>query len=396
MDIKQQALKLHKKFQGKIETVAKIKIKNKKDLSLVYTPGVAAVSSLIAQNPNLAWEYTLKGRTVAIVSDGSAVLGLGNIGPEAALPVMEGKALLFKNFAGLDAFPVCLKTQDEDLIIEIVKNLAPSFGGINLEDISAPRCFKIESSLQDLGIPVMHDDQHGTAVVVLAGLINAAKVVKKDLKNLKIVISGAGAAGTAVAKLIFKSVADIIMVDSQGIIFQSRLDLSLEKRQLAEFTNKENKKGNLQDALKGSDVFIGVSKGNILKFSDIQLMEDKAIIFALANPTPEIMPDEAKKGGAKVVATGRSDYPNQINNVLAFPGIFKGALEIKAPKITEKMKFQAAFALASLVEKPTSENIIPDPFDKKVVEAVSGAIKLAAKLNEDEIFADKNHLPLFP
>ena len=369
------SLKLHKKFHGKLEVKSKVPIKNKRDLSLAYTPGVAEVCRTIAKEKNLTREYTIKKNTVAVVSDGSAILGLGNLGAEAAIPVMEGKAALFKEFAGVDAFPICLDTQDTEEIIKAVKYLAPVFGGINLEDISAPRCFEVEDRLKkELSIPVMHDDQHGTAVVVFAALINAAKVVEKDLKSLKIVISGAGAAGSAVAKLLSPKVADILVLDSKGLIYDGRQDLDIYKQKLAKITNKKAKSGNLQNALTGADVFIGLSKGNLMTAEEIKLMNKKAIVFAMANPIPEIMPDEAKKGGALVIATGRSDYPNQINNVLAFPGIFKGALKVRAIRITEEMKLAASYALANLVFAPTSQKIIPDPLDKRVVKVVSEAV----------------------
>lgn len=375
MDFKKESLKVHKKFKGKLTVTPAIEVKNRTDLSISYTPGVAAVSQIIAENHKLVWDYTIKSHTVAVITDGSAVLGLGNIGPEGALPVMEGKALLFKTFAGIDAFPICLNTQKSEEIINIVKNIAPVFGGINLEDIAAPRCFEIEDSLQDLGIPVMHDDQHGTAVVVLSGLINAAKVINKPLKELKVVISGAGAAGNAVARLLAPKVKDILVLDSKGLIYQGRKDLDIYKKKLAKITNQQKLSGDLKLALKGADVFIGVSKANLLTSDDIKLMAEKAIVFAMANPNPEILPEEAKKGGAFIIATGRSDYPNQINNVLAFPGIFKGALEIRASKISEKMKLAAAYALAGLVKNPTPKKIIPDLFDKRVVKVVSQAVK---------------------
>ena len=368
------SLKLHAKYQGKLGIRVLTSIKTVSDLTLAYTPGVAEVSKVIAKDKNKVYDYTIKSHTIAVVTDGSAVLGLGNIGPEAALPVMEGKAALFKTFADLDAFPICLSTQDSKEIIKIVRNIAPVFGGINLEDISAPRCFEIEESLQDLGIPVMHDDQHGSAVVVLAGLINATKVVGKKLKDLKVVILGAGAAGTAIAIFLASHVEDVLAVDTKGIISSKTKGLEKYRARLAKVTNKKGIKGSLQDALKGADVFVGVSRGNLIKSSDIQLMAQKPIVFALANPTPEIVPDQAKIGEAYVVATGRSDFPNQINNSLAFPGIFKGALTIKAERITEKMKIRAAEALASLVKYPTVEKIIPGPFDKGVTEAVAKAV----------------------
>lgn len=365
----------HKKAKGKISISVNSPIKNKKDLSIAYTPGVAEVSKEIADNPEKVFDYTIKPHTVAIVSDGSAVLGLGNIGANAAIPVMEGKAALFKTFAGIDAFPICVETQDANEIISIVKNIAPVFGGVNLEDISAPRCFEVEENLQDLGIPVMHDDQHGTAVVVLAGMINAVKVVGKKLEDLTVVVNGAGAAGNAVSRLLSEKVKNVIVVDSKGIISADRQDLDEYKNKLLTITNKNNLSGTLNDALIEADAFVGVSKANLLTRDDIKTMGINPIIFALANPIPEIMPDEAKLGGAKVVATGRSDMPNQINNSLAFPGIFKGALEVRANKITKEMKLSAAEALASLVSKPTVEKIIPGPFDKGVADTVSKAIK---------------------
>lgn len=384
MDLKEKALELHRKYHGKIEVAPLMEVKNREDLSLAYTPGVAEVSKAIAEDKNLVWDFTIKSHTVAVVTDGSAVLGLGNIGPEAALPVMEGKALLFKTLGGVDAFPICLATEDIEEIIKMTKALAPVFGGINLEDICAPRCFVIEEALQDLGIPVMHDDQHGTAIVVLAGLINAAKVVGKQLNELTVVISGAGAAGTATAKLLSSKVKDVLVLDSKGLIFEGREDLDEFKKKLAQITNKQKKAGDLKEALKGADVFIGVSKGNILSSQDIKLMAEKAIVFAMANPVPEIMPDEAKKGGAVVVASGRSDFSNQINNVLAFPGVFKGALKVRAGKISEEMKLAAAQALAALVENPTKDQIIPDPFDPRVVPAVAEAVAEAWKINYEQ------------
>jgi len=372
----------HKKHRGKIETKVSMPIENKEDLSLAYTPGVAEISKAIAENPEKVFEYTIKPHTVAIVSDGSAVLGLGNIGALAAIPVMEGKAALFKTFAGIDAFPICLSTQDPKEIISIVKNIAPVFGGINLEDIKAPQCFEVEENLQDLGIPVMHDDQHGTATVVTAGLINAAKVVHKNLADMTVVVNGAGAAGNAVSKLLSEIVKNVIVCDSVGIVSKSRDNLDPYKLKLTEITNKNNISGNLFDALNLADVFIGVSKGNLLTSEHINTMKKDPIVFALANPIPEIMPDLAKKYGAKVVASGRSDLPNQINNSLAFPGIFKGALEIRATKITKEMKLAAAKALAALVQNPTEEKIIPGPFDEGVVKAVSEAVKKSYNLTQ--------------
>lgn len=368
------ALELHKKYRGKLATKVLTPISSREDMSLVYTPGVADVSRAIAEDKQSVYDYTGKSHTVAVVSDGSAVLGLGNIGPEAALPVMEGKAALFKTFADVDAVPLCLATQDKDEIISIVKAIAPNFGGINLEDISAPRCFQIEEALQDLGIPVMHDDQHGTAVVVFAGLINAAKVVDKKLTNFNVVISGAGAAGHAISALLSNEVHDVIVCDSKGIIDRNRTYDDPYKEKLSTFTNKQNISGFLHDALKNADVFIGVSAPNILTAEDVRTMNEKPIVFALANPIPEIMPDEARKGGAYIVASGRSDFPNQVNNSLVFPGIFKGALECRAWRITDSMKVAAAHALASLVENPLPDKIIPEPFDKGIAEAVAQAV----------------------
>lgn len=381
--LQEQAFELHQKGPGKISTELTVSLENKEDLSLAYTPGVAAVSSEIAQHPEMVYDYTIKGHTVAIVTDGSAVLGLGDIGPEAAMPVMEGKAALFKHFAGLDAFPLCLAERDVEAIIRIVKAIVPTFGGVNLEDIGAPRCFAIEDALQDVGIPVMHDDQHGTAVVVLAGLINAAKVAGKDMSSLRVVISGAGAAGSAIARLLASRVADILMIDSKGIIYEGRADLDEYKKKWANITNKGKKQGSLRDALAGADVFIGVSKANLLGADDVKTMAAKAIIFAMANPNPEIMPEEAKAGGAYVIATGRSDYPNQVNNVLSFPGLFKGALESRAKKITDEMKTAAAEALAALVQNPTVDKIIPGPFDPGVVDAVAEAVKKVANTQHE-------------
>ncbi len=374
VDLKTAALKLHSKYPGKLATLVTTPIKNVEDMILAYTPGVAEPAKEIASDINKVYDYTIKGHTIAVVSDGSAVLGLGNIGAEAAIPVMEGKVALFKTFANLDAFPICLTTQDPQEIIKIVRNIAPVFGGINLEDISAPRCFEIEEALQDLGIPVMHDDQHGAAIVVLAGLINASKVVGKKMEDLKVMVLGAGAAGSAIAKLLSSKVSDVIVVDIKGIINKEDATLDKYKLQLANVTNKSNLSGSLQDALVGADVFVGVSRGDLLKRADIKLMNKKPIIFAMANPIPEIMPDEAKMGGAYIVATGRSDFPNQVNNSLAFPGIFKGALSIRAKRITEKMKVRAAEALANLVKNPTVDKIMPNAFDEGVTDAVAKAV----------------------
>lgn len=371
------SLALHKKLQGKVSITPKIKVKNRTDLALVYTPGVGAVSSYIATHKEKIADYTMKGNTVAVISDGSAVLGLGNIGPEGALPVMEGKALLFKSLSGIDAFPIVLATQDTEEIIQTVKNIAPVFGGINLEDIAAPRCFEIERRLQEeLTIPVLHDDQHGTALVVLSGIINAIKVVKKQPKKIRMVIAGAGAAGTAIAELLMLyGVGDIIMVDSQGVIHDKRPNLDAEKKILAEKTNREQRTGGLTEALVGADVFVGVSKGNTLTAAHVSSMAKQAIIFALANPVPEILPHIAKEAVAAVVATGRSDFANQINNSLGFPGIFRGALDHGVKKITDEMLIRAAKNLAALVKTPTAERIMPNTFDPLVVPAVARAIR---------------------
>lgn len=385
MDVYEESIKLHKKLHGKLEVKPKIEVKNREGLSLVYTPGVAGVSKAIEKDKDLAYDLTIKGTTVAVVSDGSAVLGLGNIGATAAIPVMEGKALLFKEYAGLDAFPLTIETQDSFQIINLVKNISPVFAGINLEDIAAPRCFEIEEALQDLGIPVFHDDQHGTAIVILAALINACKITGKKLTDLKVVISGAGAAGTAVANLLLcvghdksicEPVREVIACDSQGIINRTRPDIQNNswKMRLAGITNRTDISGSLEDALAQADVFIGVSKGNVLKPEWIKRMAEKPVIFAMANPTPEIMPDEAKKAGAFIVGTGRSDLPNQINNVLAFPGVFRGAIDARAKMITNGMKIAAAFALAECVKKPTAENIVPSPLDREVPKKIAEAV----------------------
>ncbi len=375
-EIRQKALELHKKLRGKIDTTPTRAVTSKEELSLIYTPGVAAVSSFLAKNKKETRNYTIKGRTIAIVSDGSAVLGLGNIGPEGAIPVMEGKAVLFKSLAGLDAFPIVLATQDPKEIIETCVRIAPVFGGINLEDIAAPKCFDIERRLQEsLEIPVMHDDQHGTAIVALAGLINAFKVVRKSMKHARIVISGAGAAGTALASLLHRTGAEnILMLDSKGLIYKGRSELTPHKKKLATFTNKKRERGGLMEALKGADAIVGVSGPNLMGAAHVKEMAKNAIVFALANPTPEIMPDDAKRGGAMIVATGRSDFPNQINNALVFPGVFRGALDNDVKKITDAMKVKAALNLAALVKNPTKENIIPDIFDPQVVPAVAKAI----------------------
>lgn len=376
MDISKKALAQHKKLHGKIEIALKDSLDTREKLSIYYTPGVAAVSSYVAGKPELAREYTWLKNNVAIISDGSAVLGLGDIGPYGALPVMEGKAALFKHFAGIDGVPIVLDVHTADEIVDAVLAIAPSFGAINLEDIAAPKCFEIEERLKArLDIPVMHDDQHGTAIVVLAGLINACKVTGKKLSDCKIVTVGAGAAGTAAMKLIYKyAKPDILAVDSKGIIAGSRKDLNDEKKSLLKFTNKKHVSGSLADALVGADIFIGVSAPGVLTGHMIKTMNKDSIIFAMANPLPEIMPDIAQKAGAAVVATGRSDFPNQVNNALAFPGVFRGALDNKVKKITDEHKIAAAEAIASLVKNPSFDNIIPPVLDKRVVPAVARVI----------------------
>lgn len=382
MDLKQEALQLHMKHQGKIEVISKVPLKNSRDLSLAYTPGVAEPCKKIKENPDSVYEYTAKGRMVAVVTDGSAVLGLGNIGAGAGMPVMEGKAVLFKNFGGVDAFPICLDTQDVNEIVDTIKHIAPTFGGINLEDIAAPRCFEVEKRLkQELDIPVFHDDQHGTAVVVLAAIINALKIVKKDIRDVKVVISGAGAAGVAISKLLLSAgVFDVVVCDSKGIVSRDRTDLNESKQELADISNKQGLSGDISCALKDSDIFIGVSGPGTVTKDMIKTMAKDAIIFALANPVPEIYPDEAKQAGAKVVGTGRSDFPNQINNVLAFPGIFRGALEVRASDINEEMKLAASYAIASLItpEELSPEYCIPGAFDKRVAAHVACEVAKAA------------------
>ena len=363
-DIYRRSAIIHEQLRGKIGINGKMPVDNRNDLSLAYTPGVARPCELIAKDATLASELTIKRNTVAVVSDGSAVLGLGNIGATAAIPVMEGKALLFKEFANIDAWPICVATQDTREIIDTVRRIAPVFGGINLEDISAPRCFEIESELQDLGIPVFHDDQHGTAIVLLAALLNAAKVTSRKPESLRVVINGAGAAGTAIAKLlrcvghepdVCVPVQDVVVCDSKGAIHRDRQDLTPEKSKLLTYTNRENRSGSLSDVLAGADAFIGVSKANLLDRNSIKTMSPDAIVLAMANPIPEIMPDEARAGGAAVIGTGRSDFPNQVNNLLAFPGIFRGALNAKASRITDTMKITAAHELARLVRDPSPE-----------------------------------------
>ena len=374
-----KALELHKQWNGKLETVSKAPVKSRDDLSIAYTPGVAEPCRKIAENPEDAYVYTMKANTVAVVSDGSAVLGLGNIGPYAAMPVMEGKCVLFKEFGGVNAVPICLDTQDTEEIIKAVTYLAPGFGGINLEDISAPRCFEIEERLKEkLSIPVFHDDQHGTAIVVLAGIINALKVTGKVKEDCKVVVNGAGSAGIAITKLLLTyGFKHVTMCDRLGMINKDYPDLNWMQKKMTEVTNLENKSGSLADALKGADIFVGVSAPNIVSAEMVSSMNKDAILFAMANPVPEIMPDVAKAAGAKVVGTGRSDFPNQINNVVAFPGIFKGALEGRATQITEEMKLAAANALAGLVsdEELNEDFIMPEAFDPRVAQVVSEAVK---------------------
>lgn len=378
-DVNETAVFLHKQWNGKIETVSKAPVKNREDLSIAYTPGVAAPCRIIADNPEEAYNYTLKANTVAVVSDGSAVLGLGNIGPLAAMPVMEGKCVLFKEFGGVNAFPIVLNTQDVDEIVAAVKAIAPTFGGINLEDISAPRCFEVEERLKaELDIPVMHDDQHGTAIVVLAGIINALKVVGKKKEDCKVVVNGAGSAGVAITKLLLRyGFEHVTMCDKEGIIGKDYPNLNWMQQEMTKVTNLENKKGTLADALKGADIFVGVSAPGIVSPEMVSSMAKDSILFAMANPTPEIMPDIAKAAGARVVGTGRSDFPNQVNNVVAFPGIFKGALEGRATAITEEMKLAAANAIAGLVDEDrlSDEFILPEAFDPRVAQAVAQAVK---------------------
>lgn len=379
----EEALKRHKKYGGKVAIQSKIPLESEADLSIAYTPGVAEPCLAIAEDKELAYEYTFKKNAVAVISDGSAVLGLGNIGPEASLPVMEGKAVLFKKFADVDAFPIVLESQDTEEIITTIKQIAPTFGGINLEDISAPRCFEIESRLKELlNIPVMHDDQHGTAVVTLAGIINSLRITERKFEDLSIVINGAGAAGKAIVLLLREAgVRDIIMCDSKGIIFKGRDKLNPVKQELASLTNENKLEGSLQDAVKDKDLFIGVSVPGVLKAEMVRSMNEDPIIFAMANPTPEIMPDEATEAGAKIVATGRSDFPNQVNNVLAFPGIFRGLLDARALKITNDMYIAAAYAIADRIEKPAPDKIIPSAFDTSVAPAVAKAVQVCCEEN---------------
>lgn len=377
--ISDKALKLHEKWSGKLDTVPKCPVKSREDLSYAYTPGVAEPCKVIAENKEEAYRYTIKSNTVLVVSDGSAVLGLGNIGPYAAMPVMEGKAVLFKEFGGINAFPICLDTQDTEEIIETIIRIAPAFGGINLEDISAPRCFEIEERLKErLDIPVFHDDQHGTAIVVLAGIINSLRVTGKKKEDVRVVVNGAGSAGIAITRLLLSyGFPHILMCDKSGILTKDTPDLNWMQAKMMEVTNLEGKKGMLKDAFVGADIFVGVSAPNIVTKEMVASMNPDSILFAMANPVPEIMPDEAKAAGAKIVGTGRSDFPNQVNNVVAFPGIFKGALEGRASKITEEMKLAAAEAIAGLVkdEDLNENNIMPEAFDPQVAEAVSKAVK---------------------
>lgn len=382
MNYNEMALKMHEEHKGKISVTSKVAVKTRDDLSTAYTPGVAEPCRKIRDDKSEVYRYTAKGNLVAVVSDGTAVLGLGDIGPEAAMPVMEGKSILFKEFAGIDAFPICLDTKDTDEIVETVKRLAPTFGGINLEDISAPRCFEIERRLkEELDIPVFHDDQHGTAIVVSAGLTNALKYVGKEFSEAKVVINGAGSAGISICKLLLKlGVGDIVLVDRNGILAVGEEWMNPAQKEMAEKTNKEQIHGDLKTAMQGRDVFVGVSAPNIVTAEMVSTMAKDAVVFAMANPTPEIMPDEAKKGGAKVVATGRSDFPNQINNVLVFPGIFRGALDARATDITEEMKIAAVKAIADIIkpEELTEDYIIPGAFDERVADNVAREVAKTA------------------
>ncbi|MCI8791781.1 MAG: NADP-dependent malic enzyme [Eubacterium sp.] len=379
MTQKEKAIKLHAEWNGKIDTTPKCRVRSREDLAMAYTPGVAEPCKIIADNKEEAYRYTIKSNTIAVVSDGSAVLGLGNIGPEAAMPVMEGKAVLFREFGGVNAFPICLDTQDTEEIIRTVVNIAPAFGGINLEDISAPRCFEIESRLKELlDIPVFHDDQHGTAIVVLAGIINALKVVRKEKENCRILVNGAGSAGIAISRLLLRyGFRDVTLCDITGILSKKSTHLNWMQKEMMEITNPDQREGSLKDAMEGADIFVGVSAPGIVTEEMAASMNRDAILFAMANPVPEIMPDLAKKAGVRIVGTGRSDFPNQINNVVAFPGIFKGALEGRATQITEDMKLAAAEAIASLVpdSELSEENIMPEAFDPRVAKVVSAAVK---------------------
>lgn len=378
MDYNQLSLKMHEENMGKLEVVSKVELKTRDDLSTAYTPGVAEPCRKIRDNKMDVYKYTCKSNTVAVVSDGTAVLGLGDIGPEAAIPVMEGKSILFKQFGGVDAFPICLDTKDTEEIIETVKRIAPVFGGINLEDIAAPRCFEIERRLnEELDIPVFHDDQHGTAIVVAAGLINALKLVGKKMSDINAVINGAGSAGISICRLLMRlGIGNVVLMNSKGALCPGVAGMNPEQAAMAEITNKDRQTGNLEEIIKGKDVFIGVSVANVVTADMVASMAADPIVFAMANPTPEIMPEEAKKGGVRVMATGRSDFPNQINNVLVFPGIFRGALDARATAITEEMKVAAVNAIASIVsdEELNEEYVIPDPFDERVAKAVAKAV----------------------
>jgi malate dehydrogenase (oxaloacetate-decarboxylating) len=383
MTLREEALHMHRLNQGKLETVSKVPVRNAVDLSLAYSPGVAEPCKDIYDKPETVYDYTMKGNTVAVISDGTAVLGLGNIGPEAAMPVMEGKAVLFKSFAGVDAFPICLKTTDVDKIVETVKLLEPTFGGVNLEDIAAPNCFEIEERLKkEMNIPVFHDDQHGTAIVTVAGLVNALRLVNKSMSEIKVVANGAGAAGIAIIKLLYSyGVRDIIMCDTKGAIYEGRsTGMNDTKEQVAKVTNRNKVSGHLESVIENADVFIGVSAAGALTKEMVSSMNRDAIIFAMANPDPEIMPEDAKAAGAKVVGTGRSDFPNQVNNVLAFPGIFRGALDVRATHINEKMKVAAVKAIAGLIQEHelNEDYVIPAPFDERVAPAVAAAVAKAA------------------
>ncbi|MEZ4357456.1 MAG: malic enzyme-like NAD(P)-binding protein [Eubacteriales bacterium] len=383
MDIKKEALRLHEEWKGKIEVISRPDISNKRELAIAYTPGVAEPCLEISKNTDLSYKYTRRGNLVAVITDGTAVLGLGDIGPEAGMPVMEGKCCLFKTFANVDAFPLCIKSKEVDDIVKTVKLLEGSFGGINLEDISAPRCFEIERKLKEIcDIPVFHDDQHGTAIVCAAAMINALKIVKKDIGNISVVVSGAGAAAISVTRLLMTmGLKDVVLCDRKGAIYEGRDSLNPEKEEMAKISNKSMKKGSLADILKGADVFFGLSTANILSKDMVRTMAKDPVIFAMANPVPEIMPDDAKEAGAKVIGTGRSDFANQINNVLAFPGIFKGALNVRARDINDEMKIAAAYAIASIVKEDelNPDYIIPDPFNKKVVKVVAEAVAKAAR-----------------
>jgi malate dehydrogenase (oxaloacetate-decarboxylating) len=398
MSLREEALHMHLIHKGKLESKSKVPVRNAKDLSLAYSPGVAEPCKAIYDDKNKVYDYTMKGNMVAVVSDGTAVLGLGNIGPEAALPVMEGKAVLFKSFAGVDAFPICLNTTDVDKIVETVKLLEPTFGGINLEDIAAPNCFVIEERLKkETNIPVFHDDQHGTAIVTVAGLVNALKLTGKQMSNIKVVANGAGAAGIAIIKLLYRyGVRDIIMCDSKGAIFEGRsFGMNNVKAEVAKFTNRDRAEGSLADVIKDADVFIGVSVEGALTKEMIAAMKQDPIIFAMANPVPEIMPSDAKEAGAMVIGTGRSDFPNQVNNVLAFPGIFRGALDVRATHINEQMKIAAVEAIASLIsaEELSADYVIPAPFDARVAPAVAAAVaKAAMETGVARLKADPNEI----